>query len=200
MEALRGCGPALALGTWGMSEIVEERLARIEGKRDNIAEWVEFWAKKMVAGEHVSCPSSCWKAAVHRAEQLQAAARGQQQEPHNSSATAAASPSVTSLADIADDSNNNDTTGNDWNNPPHVFSDEQKDALMRKLVGGNYELIGSGNGSSIGGEKNGLTEQILRRYAARNGTYFPEDGEALVRRARLLLDRAPPPPKVGARG
>lgn len=203
MESLRGCGPALASGTWGMSEIVEERLARTEGKRENTPEWVEFWAEKVVAGEHVSCSSSAWKAIKHRAEQLRAAAKEQQQEQHNTSVTAAASPPVTSLADTADDHNNNDdATGNDGNKQPQLFSDEQKDALVRKFVAGNYDMIGSGSGDSIGGEKNGSIEQVLRRYAARNGTYFPEDGEALVRRARSLLVRpAPaPPPKGGARG
>lgn len=79
MERLRGNGPALASGPWGISEIVEERLARIKEKMHNIAMWVELWVKKMVAADYVLCPPSGWNAGKHRAEQSRAVARGQRQ-------------------------------------------------------------------------------------------------------------------------
>lgn len=142
MEALRGSGPAFASGLWGMSEVVEERLARIEGKFDKFAERVEVWTKKMAAPED----------------------------------------------------SKNDTMAHMGNMQPHVFTDTQKHTLVSKLVGGNYEMVGRGN--NISSEKHAIVEQVLRRHAARNGTYFPEDEEALVRRARMLVR----PPNRNTRG
>ena len=181
MEALRGFGPTFASGLWGMSEIVEKRLARIEAKRDNVAEWVEFRAKQMLVGERLSCRPRSWKSAKNRAEQLLAAARGQQ---HNNSATATTS-APSSWGTTHDGENN--TTGGDVNKQQHVFTDEQKDDLVRKLVGGRYDVTGIESANHIDSEKNELIEQVLRRYAARNGTYFLEDGEALVKKAMMLV-------------
>lgn len=192
MESLRGYGPAFASGLWGMSETVEERLAQIEGKRDHFAESVEFWAKKMVAGGNVSCPPSGWKSAKHRVEQLRAAARGQQQQQQQTSSMTAATSttSPSSCWDTTDDSNKK-TAGNDGNRQPHVITDEQKDAFVRKLVGGSYEMLPIGNRDKISSKKDGFIEQDLWRHAGRNGTYLPKDGKALVRKARMLIG----PPK-----
>ena len=193
MKALQRYGPALASGLWGMSNTVQERLARIEVKRDHLAEWVEFRAKQMVADEKLSRRPRAWEAAKNRAEQLRAAAREQQQQ-HDSSATVAASASVSSSGGTADDGNNT-TTGDDGNKRPHVFTDEQKEALVDQLIGGNYETTGIGGGNDITSVKNGFIEQALRRHAARNGTYFPENREAFVRKAMMVLR----PPRAQAR-
>ena len=186
METLRGHGPALASGPWGMSEIVEERLARIEEKMHNIARWMEFW----VAADYVQCPPNGWNAGKHWAEQSRAVARGQRQR-HSSFATSVAS---SSWWDAADDSNNN-AIDDCWNKQPHVFTEEQRDALVRKLVGGSYEIIGIGSENKIS-RGNWFDEQVLQRHAARNETYFPEDVDALVKKARMLVQ----PPKNRARG
>lgn len=184
-ETLRGNGPAIASGLWGMSEIVEEQLtrmeewrARIERRRNIIAEQVEIWVKKMLAGEHEQCPPSGWKAAMRRAEQLRAATFA--------SASTSFASSTSSSENTADNSNNN-TRGDEGIEQPHVFTEEQKDALVGKLVGGNYELMGVRRGSEISSEKNSFIAQVLLQHVARNGTYLPEDGQSLIRKTVMMV-------------
>ena len=54
LETLRGNGPAMPLGEWGMEEVVEEWLDRIAKKGERTHDDLVMMVQKMRAGEHVA--------------------------------------------------------------------------------------------------------------------------------------------------
>lgn len=69
-ESLIGMGPALALGTWGMSEVVEERLRRLQWKRDQNAEELETLAKMHIERKHLWLSKERMEEVELRAKQI----------------------------------------------------------------------------------------------------------------------------------
>lgn len=173
VESLSHMAPALAVSTQGMSEIVLERLRRIDVDRERVVRDVEVLARMKVAGltprfENLEQEGLT----MQRVEQLL-----KTQTSHNGD------------MDVEKEREEG-PDGNSKHDIPEVI----KNALVQQLVSGSYNMRHPAidDGRDILGH--------VGRLANRNGTYRPTDEQSLLRKIQSLLPSARrPPAAVGQR-
>ncbi len=160
LDNLRGNGPSLAMGTWGMSELVGERLGRIERMRAERELGVVFLQRKK-------------KYAAEEAAENAGDEEGDDAAVENMKKSAT-TQTIPSKGDDASDEPKEDT---------HPLTEEEKGEFVKRLLGGQY-VMGGGVGS--GGQHSSVIKNIWRQ-ASRNESYTPANGELLVGKVGMLL-------------
>jgi hypothetical protein len=163
LESLSGLGPALAVNTHGMSEIVIERLRRMELIRERAVQEVEVLARMKVAERTPRFVSKEQEElTMKRVEQIL-----KMQHSHGPDQEAGKEGEK-----VASGENELD------------IPQEKKDALLHHLLSGSYHLARPAveDGRDIIGH--------VARLANSNGSYRPKDEEALLRKIHTLLPAA----------
>ena len=156
VESLLGHGPVIPLGEWGMSDVVHERLASIETKREEWTARVEKLAQQRLEGQYVKCPSEQWRAVKERVKQL---------EEGNTDAS-----SYTK----------NDEGKKEGGN---ALTDEHKARFLSQLLGGEYVMSGKGD-SDVLDQVNMLTWRN-GSYLPRDGETVAEKVSQLLSPPRV---------------
>lgn len=167
MESLSHMAPALAVSTQGMSEIVLERLRRIDLDRERVVQEVEVLARMKVAGLFPRFENNEQEGlTMKRVDQLLS-----MQPSHNGDTKVEKEGEEVLEADSK-----------------HDIPEMIKTALVQQLVSGTYNMRHPAidDGRDILGH--------VGRLADRNGSYRPADEQSLLRKIRNLLpaDRRPP--------
>lgn len=119
-ETLLGKGPALALGEWGMSDVVHARLATIDAKHVEWAAKREAKVRKGLANGYIGPAAHQWNVHTERVKQwhehemdAQGGAEGEAKEEVN------------------------------------ALTDEQKARFLKQLLDGQYVMGGKGDGGVL---------------------------------------------------
>lgn len=125
-EALNGMGPAVALGQWGMSEVIHECLNTIDWKRELDSFQVGLVARMQVEGLPIGHGNKTQGEAIQRrvAQML---------------AGVDATPSLRRREPTEESVHDG-----------HLFSDAQKQELLQKLLGGRYTMKHAEAGDVVG--------------------------------------------------
>ena len=170
LQSLVGWGPAVAVGDFGQSEILQKQLdtiAPVGARMWYGAERLHNMARALLRGELLFFKSSEEKETVTEIartigkEQAEKASerKGQVIEPYD--------PTLQN------------------------FEDGQLEEVVAPLINGKYDVIG-------GGPKIAGTMKTVMRYADTNETYMDKDEKSLAKKIRSLLPvERPPRPAVG---
>ena len=156
-EALTGGGPALLVGEWGMSEVVEETLNRLApaGLKNDGVRREEELATKLLRGEFIRFKDDEEKSTVlgmaHRATERGAELRSEEK----GEIVEATSPEFEPL------------------------EEGSRSQMVDKMLKGAYELAGRR-------EEDGVLQHLLR-HTSRNESYYPENGSSLAAKVKSML-------------
>lgn len=159
LENLSGLGPALAVSTQGLSEIVGERLQKIDKNREDEVREVEILARAKVAGRTPRFKNKEQEAlTLKRVEQI-----------------------LTMNGNREVQTEKEKEREPDENNTDLQIPQETKDALVHQLLSGSYHMVHP----AVDGPRDILAH--VQRLANRNGSYHPTNEQALLRKIKTLL-------------